>query len=33
MAFFLGLILFVVVIGLLDRRIPWPRKPDAELRP
>jgi hypothetical protein len=24
-AFTLGLILFVVVVGLLDRGIPWPR--------
>jgi hypothetical protein len=25
MAFFLGLILFVVVVGALDGRFPWPR--------
>jgi hypothetical protein len=25
MSFFLGLILFVVVIGALDARLPWPR--------
>jgi hypothetical protein len=24
MAFFIGLILFVVVVGWLDRRVPWP---------
>jgi len=28
MSFVVGLLLFVVVIGLLDRRIPWPREPD-----
>jgi len=25
MSFFLGLILFTVVLGLIDRRLPWPR--------
>jgi len=25
MSFFLGLILFVGVIGVLDARLPWPR--------
>lgn len=25
MSFILGLILFVVVIGLMDARLPWPR--------
>jgi hypothetical protein len=25
MSFFLGLILFIVVIGVLDARLPWPR--------
>jgi len=25
MSFFLGLILFTVVMGLVDRRLPWPR--------
>jgi hypothetical protein len=25
MAFFVGMILFVVVIGALDARFPWPR--------
>jgi hypothetical protein len=24
MSFFLGLILFVVVLGILDGRLPWP---------
>lgn len=27
MAFIVGLVLFVIVIGLLDRRIPWPERP------
>jgi hypothetical protein len=25
MSFIVGLVLFVIVIGLLDRGIPWPR--------
>lgn len=25
MSFFLGLLLFTVVLGLVDRRLPWPR--------
>jgi hypothetical protein len=25
MSFLVALVLFVIVIGLLDRRIPWPR--------
>ena len=29
MSFILGLILFVVVIGIWDARLPWPR-PDGE---
>jgi hypothetical protein len=24
MGFFLGLILFIIVLGRLDRRLPWP---------
>jgi hypothetical protein len=27
MSFVIGVILFVVVVGLLDRRVPWPRAP------
>jgi hypothetical protein len=26
MSFVLGLILFVVVLGLMDRRLPWPER-------
>lgn len=25
MGFVIGVVLFVVVLGLLDRRVPWPR--------
>jgi len=25
MGYFIGVVLFVVVIGLLDARLPWPR--------
>jgi hypothetical protein len=25
MSFFLGLLLFVVVLGVIDARLPWPR--------
>jgi hypothetical protein len=25
MAFILGIVLFVVVLGMLDSRLPWPR--------
>jgi hypothetical protein len=25
MSFFVGLVLFIVVIGYLDARLPWPR--------
>jgi hypothetical protein len=32
MSFIVGLILFVVVIGLLDRRIPWPSPGRPESR-
>jgi len=41
MSFFLGLILFVVVAGIIDAKLPWPRArvapsrtpPRAEPRP
>jgi hypothetical protein len=29
MSFMVGLILFVVVIGVLDARLPWPKPRDA----
>ena len=33
MAFVLGVLLFVVVIGILDRRlIPWPKPPSGSAR-
>ncbi len=32
MSFFVGLILFVVVAGILDAKLPWPRPRDAERR-
>jgi hypothetical protein len=31
MAFFLGLLLFVIVVGAVDARLPWPR-PSRERR-
>ena len=34
MAFVLGVVLFVVVVGILDRRlIPWPKPRNRGLRP
>jgi hypothetical protein len=30
MAFFVGLLLFVVIVGRLDARLPWPRPRDLE---
>ena len=34
MAFLLGVLLFVVVVGILDRRlIPWPKPENRDLRP
>jgi hypothetical protein len=37
MSFFLGLILFVVVAGVIDAKLPWPRpratKPGSQRRP
>ncbi len=36
MSFFVGLILFVVVAGIIDAKLPWPRAPrarDGERRP
>jgi len=32
MAFFVGLLLFVVLVGRLDARLPWPRPRDSEVR-
>jgi len=32
MAFFVGLLLFVVIVGRLDARLPWPRPRDSEDR-
>jgi hypothetical protein len=32
MAFFVGLLLFVVIVGRLDARLPWPRPGDPEVR-
>jgi hypothetical protein len=29
MSFFVGLILFVVVAGILDAKLPWPRPRDT----
>ena len=31
MAFFVGIFLFVVVAGLVDRRLPWPTVRDEEV--
>jgi len=33
MSFILGLILFVVVIGVLDAKLPWPRPKSPPGRP
>ena len=33
MAFMLGIVLFVVVGGLVDRRLPWPAPKDREVAP
>jgi hypothetical protein len=33
MSFFLGLILFVVVAGTIDAKLPWPRARGAERQP
>ena len=33
MSFFLGLLLFVVVVGIIDAKLPWPRPRDGEKRP
>lgn len=30
MAFVIGMVLFALVIGLLDRALPWPRSRGAE---
>jgi hypothetical protein len=30
MSFFVGLLLFVVVVGILDAKLPWPRPRDTE---
>ncbi len=30
MSFFVGLILFVVVAGILDAKLPWPRPRDGK---
>jgi hypothetical protein len=32
MSFFVGLLLFVVIVGRLDARLPWPRPRDPEVR-
>jgi hypothetical protein len=32
MSFFVGLLLFVVVVGILDAKLPWPRPRDGERR-
>jgi hypothetical protein len=32
MSFFVGLLLFVVVVGILDAKLPWPRPRDGEKR-
>ena len=32
MAFFVGLLLFVVIVGRLDARLPWPGPRDSEER-
>jgi len=31
MAFIAGVVLFVVVVGLVDRRLPWPSAKDQEV--
>ena len=31
MAFFAGVVLFVVVVGLVDRRLPWPSAKHREV--
>jgi len=31
MAFIAGVFLFVVVVGLVDRRLPWPSAKDREV--
>jgi hypothetical protein len=33
MSFFVGLLLFVVVVGILDAKLPWPRPRESEKRP
>jgi hypothetical protein len=33
MSFFLGLLLFVVVAGIVDAKLPWPRARETERRP
>jgi hypothetical protein len=33
MSFLLGLLLFVVVVGIIDAKLPWPRGGDGERRP
>jgi hypothetical protein len=33
MAFMLGIVLFVVVAGLVDRRLPWPSAKNHEVAP
>ncbi len=32
MSFLLGLLLFVVVVGILDAKLPWPRPRETEKR-
>lgn len=32
MSFFVGLLLFVVVVGILDAKLPWPRPRGTERR-
>jgi hypothetical protein len=32
MSFFVGLLLFVVVVGILDAKLPWPRPRAPESR-
>jgi hypothetical protein len=32
MSFFVGLLLFVVVVGILDAKLPWPRPRDPQRR-
>lgn len=33
MAFFTGIFLFVIVVGILDSRLPWPHPESAEAQP